>query len=138
MDYQKTKNEKTNGPKWGGGGKKLKSKPLYQTEPEVYGKVKWMATSKCVNLFLIVIKSKTLYSAIALMMADPKGQIFGKKNINLLQFYLILTWNCEFEINKNNINTLTKAKNTEQRSIGQILINKPSKNMVQSKWIILS
>ena len=32
-----------------------KSKPLYQTQPEVYGKVKWMATSDRVNLFLLII-----------------------------------------------------------------------------------
>ena len=35
----------------GGGGKKRKSRPLYQNQPEVYGKVKWMATSERVNLF---------------------------------------------------------------------------------------
>ena len=34
-----------------GGAKKWKSRPLYQTQPEVYGKVKWMATSERVNLF---------------------------------------------------------------------------------------
>ena len=34
----------------GGGVKKLKSRPLYQTQPEVYGKVMWMATSERVNL----------------------------------------------------------------------------------------
>ena len=35
----------------GGGGKKWKSRPLYQTQPEVYGKVKRMATSERINLF---------------------------------------------------------------------------------------
>ena len=36
-----------------GGRQKLKSRPLYQTQPEVYGKVNWMATSERVNLFII-------------------------------------------------------------------------------------
>ena len=35
----------------GAGSKKWKPRPLYQTQPEVYGKVKWIATSECVNLF---------------------------------------------------------------------------------------
>ena len=33
-----------------GGGRK-KSRPLYQTQPEVYGKVKWLATSERFNFF---------------------------------------------------------------------------------------
>ena len=36
-----------------GGGGKRKSRPLYQSQPEMYGKVKWMATSERVNLFFI-------------------------------------------------------------------------------------
>ena len=38
----------------GGGGKKWKSRPLYLTQPQVYGKVKWMATSERVNLFFLI------------------------------------------------------------------------------------
>ena len=34
----------------GGGAKNENLRPLYQTQPEVYGKVKWMATSERVNL----------------------------------------------------------------------------------------
>ena len=33
-------------------GQKLKSRPLYQTQPYVFGKVKWMAKSERVNLFI--------------------------------------------------------------------------------------
>ena len=40
----------------GGGWEKKKSRPLYQTQPEVYGKVKWMATSERVNLLYIIIE----------------------------------------------------------------------------------
>ena len=40
MGPQNTKNAKTNRPK-GGGEEKNKN---HQTQPEVYGKVKWMAT----------------------------------------------------------------------------------------------
>ena len=36
---------------------KNQSRPLYQTQPEVYGKVKWMATSARVNLFFNVINN---------------------------------------------------------------------------------
>ena len=36
-------------PKLGRGGIKKKSRPFEQTQPEVYGKVKWMATSERVN-----------------------------------------------------------------------------------------
>ena len=58
MGLPNTKNEKTNIPKLErerGGVKKLKSRPLNQTQPEVYGKVKWMATSERVNLLLYML-----------------------------------------------------------------------------------
>ena len=45
----------------GGARKKWKSRPLYQTQPDVYGKVKWIATSERVNLFYLVrIKKKNI------------------------------------------------------------------------------
>ena len=58
MGYQKTKNTKTNRPKcvcvWGGGvgSKNENLSPCTKLKPEVYGKVKWMATSERVNLFI--------------------------------------------------------------------------------------
>ena len=51
----------------GGGGKKWKSKSLYQTQPEVSGKVKWMATSERVNLFstkfLMILSNEIAFNA---------------------------------------------------------------------------
>ena len=35
-------------------------RPVYQTQPEVYGKVKWMVTSKRLNLFIIIFRSSAL------------------------------------------------------------------------------
>ena len=52
MGYQKTKMPKLTAQNGEEGDKKWKSRPLYQTQPEVYGKVKWKATSERVNLFI--------------------------------------------------------------------------------------
>ena len=50
MGPQNTKNPKKNAKTGGGGVKKWKSRPLYQTQSEVYDKVKWVATSEGVKL----------------------------------------------------------------------------------------
>ena len=40
---------------------RCKSRPLYQIQPEVYDKVKWMATSERVNLLLLLLLFFILY-----------------------------------------------------------------------------
>ena len=44
----------------GGGVKKRKSRPLYQTQPEVYGKINWMATSERINLLTMVLHKQII------------------------------------------------------------------------------
>ena len=55
-----------------GEDKKWKTRPLYQTQPEVYDKGKWMSTSERVNLFIYFVNFKKKYLNIGIHVDKPK------------------------------------------------------------------
>ena len=70
----------------GGGSKKRKSRLLYLTQPEVYGKVKWMAISELVNLLTLPYRLRSK-NCKKLKLENFQTKIKKKKKIIIKRSY---------------------------------------------------